>query len=239
MARMMLAVVAAVLLLCGCSTNQTDPKRTDVAIDWVDFVKLDGHSYTESWEYVIKDPGRVTNAVVGEVKFKVADVVTNSSYHAKDGDAAFLEIGTKLYRVEGFSTSEVLAVKNAASIGGYRLYVEENYAQTALKHYKDIAKDKVERIELFHQQDIRPYKTLTGVKLKRFIQLLDSGEDKQNYNPQFGDRDSEDYEMVFYTDDPIAYAFILYDDGAHVYFTPWNYRIVDQEIRALIQPVSG
>ena len=42
------------------------------------------------------------------------------------------------------------------------------------------------------------------------------------------------YKMVFYVDGPIAYAFTITDDGAHVYFSPGNTRIVDEDIRKWI-----
>ncbi|NRF94803.1 hypothetical protein HQN89_28320 [Paenibacillus frigoriresistens] len=66
-----------VVILNGCSNFNTNSIRGNAVIDWVDFVKLSGNSYTGLFEGVIKDPNDVTNQVIGEVKFKVGDVVTN------------------------------------------------------------------------------------------------------------------------------------------------------------------
>ena len=97
----MIAVIV-VMLLGGCSRFNPDSFGQSSTIDWVDFVKLHGKSYTGTFQSVIGDAAAVTPQVVGEVSFKVAEVVTNPSYRTKDGDAAFLDIGTKLYRVDGF-----------------------------------------------------------------------------------------------------------------------------------------
>ncbi|KGE16903.1 hypothetical protein [Paenibacillus wynnii] len=226
----MLILLTVAILLSGCSM------RGSSAIDWVDFVKLNGNSYSGSWESVIKNPNLVTREIVGEVKFKVSDVVTNPDYRTKDGDAAFLEKGTKLYRVEGFKTNEVIAARDKGSIGGYHLYVEDGFYKNVRQHYKDVIKDNVERVELFYLEDVNPYKTLVDDEKKRFIHLLESGKNTPNYTPQNKDGDPEYYKIVFYIDEPIAFRFTLVDDGINVFFSPWDTRLVDIEIRTLLQP---
>lgn len=204
-------------------------------IDWVDFVKLSGNSYTGLFEGVIKDPNDVTNQVIGEVKFKVGDVVTNPNYQTKAGDAAFLEIGTKLYKVKGFEINELIAARDETRIGGYRLYAEDDFKKTMRHNYKDVPKEKVERVELYHYIEVKPYKTLYNSEKEQFIQFLESGKDTENYNPQNRVGDPTYYHFVFYTNELIAYTFTLTDDGTNVLFSPWNTRIVENEIRKLIQ----
>lgn len=230
----MLIVLTVVVLLSGCSKG--DRIKGSSEIDWVDFVKINGVSYSGSWDRVIKNPSQVTTEIVGKVDFKVADVVTNPDYRIKDGDAAFLEKGTPLYRVEGFKTNEVIAAMDEASIGGYRIYVEDDFTKKVRQSYKDINKDKIERIELFRLENVKPYRTLSDSEAKRFIHLLESGKNTQNYTPQNKEGDPEYYKVVYYTDQPIAYAFSLADDGVEVFFSPGDTRIVDKEIRTLIQP---
>lgn len=230
----MLIVLTVVVLLSGCSKG--DRIKGSSEIDWVDFVKINGVSYSGSWDRVIKNPSQVTTEIVGKVDFKVADVVTNPDYRIKDGDAAFLEKGTPLYRVEGFKTNEVIAAMDEASIGGYRIYVEDDFTKNVRQSYKDINKDKIERIELFRLENVKPYRTLSDSEAKRFIHLLESGKNTQNYTPQNKEGDPEYYKVVYYTDQPIAYAFSLADDGVEVFFSPGDTRIVDKEIRTLIQP---
>ncbi|TJY42577.1 hypothetical protein E5161_06900 [Cohnella pontilimi] len=232
----MLSALIALIALCGCSRMPTNPIKGNAVIDWVDFIKLNGNSYYASWEMVIQNPNLVTHEVVGEVKFKVADVVTNPGYITKDGDAAFLEIGTKLYRVEGYEVNEMIAAKDETRIGGYRLFLEDGFAPKVRRSYKDVPKDKVEKIELYQLEETTPYKTLAGGDKERFIQLLDSGKDTPNYTPQNRERDPTYYHMVFYTGEPIANAFTIADDGTNVFFSPWDTRIVDPQIRMLLQP---
>lgn len=231
-------IIGIVLFLSGCSNinnnNVNNPIKGNAAIDWVDFVKLNGDTYTGLHESVLKNPRDVTNDVVGEVEFKVGDVVTNGNYKTKAGDAAFLEIGTKLYRVTGFETDELIAAQDDRRIGGYRLYAAEGYAKKRGLHYKDMPKDKVERIELYRSNETTAFNTLLNDEKDQFIQLLENGENKQSYTPQNQDGDPIYYNMVFYTDGPIAYAFSLADDGINVFFHPWSTRIVDDEIRKWI-----
>jgi hypothetical protein len=103
------------------------------------------------------------------------------------------------------------------------------------RHYKDVPKDKLERVELYRSNEVKPYKTLYDREKQRFIELLESGKDTPNYTPQNKTGDPVYYQMVFFTDEPIAYAFSLADDGTNVYFSPWDTRLVSDEIRELIQ----
>jgi hypothetical protein len=230
------AALVVSLLLGGCSGSDAESIHGNAIIDWIDFVKLNEYTYTGLFEGVIKDPLDVTDEVVGEVKFKVGDVVTNPNYRTKPGDAAFLAIGTKLYRVKGFEPNELIAAAEERQIGGYRLYAEDSFAKTLRMNYKDIPKDRVERVELYRQGEVKAYRTLTGSDQEQFIQLLDSGVDTQDYTPADQDRDPTYYYMVFYTEGPIAYAYSIADDGVNVFFSPWSTRLVDDEIRVFIQP---
>ncbi|WP_276357866.1 hypothetical protein [Cohnella caldifontis] len=233
-----LGVLMAVLFLYGCSNMQDNPIKGNAEIDWVDFVKLNGKSYTGMWEGVIRNPKDVTDQVVGKVRFKVADVVTNPEYRTKDGDAAFLAKGTELYRVKGFGSDELIAAKDETKIGGFRIYAEDGFRKTMTGgRYDEIAKAGIERIELYEGfEATAPYRTLIGDDMARFVRLLDEGEDKPGYVPQTKDRDPDYRQMVFYANGPIAYAFPIADDGTNVYFTPRETRIVDPAIRGLLEP---
>ncbi|MDQ0193988.1 hypothetical protein [Paenibacillus wynnii] len=88
----------------------------------------------------------------------------------------------------------------------------------------------------YRTKDVNPYRTLVDGEKKRFIHLLESGKNTQNYTPQNKEGDPEYYRIVFYTDEPIAYTFTIADDGINVFFSPWDTRIVDIEIRTLLQP---
>ncbi|MDU0201176.1 hypothetical protein ACYEXS_23020 [Paenibacillus sp. MAH-36] len=225
-----------VVFTSGCSWVNSNSIHGNAVIDWVDFVKLSGNSYTGLFEGVIKDTNDITNEVVGEVHFKVGDVVTNPEYQTKAGDAAFLEIGTKLYKVKGFESNQLIAAKDEKRISGYRLYAGDDFARTLRRNYEDLPKEKIERVELYHFDEVKPYKTLNDSEKEQFIQLLESGKVTEDYYTQSKVGDPTYYLFVIFTNEPIANSFILTDDGGHVSFSSTQTRIVDNEIRKLILP---
>lgn len=231
-------IISICLLLAGCAKAGPDDSYSKTEIDWVDFVMLNGHFYTGLSETVVADPKAVaTTAAVGRTAFKVADVVSDPGYQVQDGDAAFLPIGTELYRVPGFEPNQLIAAKNSDSIGGHRLYAEMEFAKTVQRHYAEVPKDKTVRIELHKGWDPKPYKTLWDNEKEQFIRLLDEGKDVESGTLPGQDGDFiQYYKMVFYTGGPIAYSFPIMDDGGQVYFTPMSARLVDPAIRALLQP---
>ncbi|CAM3293813.1 hypothetical protein PALU110988_14120 [Paenibacillus lupini] len=215
--------------------DQSQSIEGNAIIDWIDFVKLNGLSYSGLYDGVLVDSSDMTDHVVGEVKFKLADVVSNPDYRTKDGDAAFLAIGTKLYEVKGFKHEELIAAKDDRAIGGYRLYVGEAFNKTHNRNFKDIPYDKVSQIELYKMNEMTPYRTLIDNEKSDFIHLLKSGEYTPNYTSNSQNGDPTYYQMVFYTEDePIAYSFSIADDGDHVFFHPWDTSIVDNRIRTLL-----
>lgn len=230
-----LSLIAAALAVSGCS-QMINPIKGNAIIDWVDFVKLNGNLYRGLYHHVIKDPNLVTDQVVGEVKFRVADVVSNPKYKTKDGDAAFLAEGTKLYQVEGFRPDELIAAKDENRIGGYRLYAGEEFYKTVRHHYKDMPKNQVEQIQLFVQGEVQAFRSLTGEEISRFLAFLENGEDKLDFSPDQTNGDPKFYNMVFYADGPLAYVYDLADDGKNVFFNPWYTRVVDDEIRKFLEP---
>lgn len=234
MKRKVIWVLAILMLLSGCSSMRHNPFGVQAEIDWVDFVKINGKSYTGLYDVVIQDPELVTDEVVGTVNFKVADNVTNPSYKTKDGDAAFLEVGTLLYKLHGYDNNEIIAVKDVQRIGGYKLYVQEDDVRSIRKHYNDLDRASVKVIELYHYGELDPFHVLKDQEVKTFIQYLDDGEDSPNYMPKTQDADPAYYEMVFDVDGPFAYMYSIFDDGEQVYFHPWDTRLVSPEIRSYL-----
>lgn len=101
MRRRLLLTLAAALLMAGC--NWLPWNRPVAMIDWTEFVKLKGITY----DGLYAQHGRtLTEADLGDlydqVRFKVAGNITYTGYKTKDGDAASLEPGTKVYRVKGY-----------------------------------------------------------------------------------------------------------------------------------------
>ena len=86
--------------------------------------------------------------------------------------------------VKGFEPNELIAAKDETRIGGYRLYRGDDFANTLRENYKDVPKDKVERIELYHDSETKPYQTLNNTEKEQFIKYLENGKDTENYVPQ-------------------------------------------------------
>lgn len=113
--------------------------------------------------------------------------------------------------------------------------MENSYYNTLNQpSFKDLPIDRVSKIELYKGSETAPYRTLANREQSDFIHLLQSGEYKPAYTPNSQNGDPAYYSMVFYTDEPIAYSYIIADDGDHVYFYPWDLSIVDNRIRTLL-----
>jgi hypothetical protein len=236
--RFILLLTVLAMAVGGCS-QIGNPIEGNAIIDWMDFVKLNGKTYVGLHHHVIRDPDLVTDQTVGTVKFKLDGVVTNPHYRPQNGDAAYLAEGTRLYGVEGFGPDEVIAARDEGKIGGFRLYAEEKFSRTIPQRYPDMPKQQVERIRLFKDREMQPFRTLTGEEVRRFIALLDGGEDKTGFVPDRTGGDPDVYMMVFCTDGPLAYAYDLWVDGKSVFFHPWHTRVLDDEIRTFLERQGG
>lgn len=95
MKKLIVSVIAFMLVLSGCAQT---PKTL---IDWVDFVKLNEISYLATPFKVNEDQ---IEFEVGKTKFKVSESVHDPNYKTKDGDAAFLPIGTPIYKLKNYKT---------------------------------------------------------------------------------------------------------------------------------------
>ncbi len=86
----------------GVDTPATCPpagSEGTAVIDWVDFVRVHGRMYSRVGE----TPGSTVDAadvaaVDSHVRCRIADVVGDPGYRARDGDASFLPAGTELHR---------------------------------------------------------------------------------------------------------------------------------------------
>ncbi|HLH63078.1 MAG TPA: hypothetical protein VKV20_15465 [Ktedonobacteraceae bacterium] len=109
---LVLAACAALPPSRGQPASNSQNGQTAVVIDWVDFIKFGGITY------VATSPGRPLVAgdlgpVFATIKFKLDGNVQNPNYQSKDGDAAFLNPGTKVYTVKGYKpTFRLTAYQN-------------------------------------------------------------------------------------------------------------------------------
>ncbi len=108
-----LVVLAALLALglAGCSLLPST-----AIIDWVNFVRFGGITYLAS-----SDAGRELQpadlgAKFATVRFRLDGNVHDPGYQTRDGDAAFLDAGTPLYRVQGYAATFRLAARQDGRI---------------------------------------------------------------------------------------------------------------------------
>lgn len=135
------------MLVAGCSSGSDDSASGGAAagsgeaatvIDWVDFIQFNGVSYLRLPEQASSslDAGDLGDPFT-EVLFTLSGVVTDPGYRPNDGDAAFLEVGTIVYRLSDYAISFRLAVRQD---GGVRVYeADTNAAATRGRDLLDIA----------------------------------------------------------------------------------------------------
>ncbi len=101
-----LALLVALVGLASCGTQVAGPSSSGNSgsqIDWVNFARFGGITYVLPYERV----GRgLTSSDLGPVyatvHFKLKGTIHDPAYQAKDGDAAFLDVGTRMYTVKGY-----------------------------------------------------------------------------------------------------------------------------------------
>src|SRR3954465_11272913 len=106
-------LILVIIILAGCKSS---PFGQNAVIDWVDFIKWNGKMYDGIYSGVLADEQYIGEKL-GEVKFKVADNVSNPEYKTKNGDAAFHEKGSEIFTIKGHP--DLLAVKSSRAINGY------------------------------------------------------------------------------------------------------------------------
>ena len=80
-------------------------------MDWINFIRFGGSSYSSKAKRGGGDQVEASRlgSVLYRVAFHVDANLVPGSYRTRDGDAAFLEPGTPIHSVDGYSPSEALA----------------------------------------------------------------------------------------------------------------------------------
>ncbi|MFD0620581.1 hypothetical protein ACFQZR_24250 [Paenibacillus sp. GCM10027629] len=232
---LVVVILLAIVALTACR-SVLNPIKGNAAIDWVDFVKINQKTYMGLHEAVLADPAAVLlDRVVGKVAFQVSDVVTNPEYRTQDGDAAFLAVGTELFEMKGYKDQSLIAAKDDRSIHGFRLY-QVNDPDFQHMKFKDLEAVKVKRIEIYQDAGSNEllHKIQDGPDIQKFTDLLVAGSKTPEYVPDQTQGDSIYYQMVFYTDQVMAYKISLAYDSKHYYFSPGETHTISQEIEQFI-----
>lgn len=142
-------LLISIAIISGCS-GVISPK-SHVIIDWIDFIKVNDITYqavhSESGRELEEDDldGNYTTTT-----FKVSGNIYDSSYRNKNGDAAFLDEGTTIYKVKGYKPNFRLAAKRDNKI---ILYESDNIPDAKIGgDYFDIS-GKVKYISINSEVD--------------------------------------------------------------------------------------
>lgn len=209
-----LSMMIILLFLAACQS----PPDDDADIDWPDFVQLGDIKYEVAPSTVVTNDKAIEKEA-GEVNYTIDQNVQDASYQAKDGDAAYLKKGTKLFHIKDHT--DFLAVPDSEAINGYKVYRSED-ADTD-QHYDKLDLDSINHVEIYGgQEDPKNINKLTGKKqIHMLTDLLDKGEPNPDFSPDIDKEDPAAYHLVFYeADSPIANRYRLFYDGETWYWHP-------------------
>ena len=119
MATRLVVVLAGLLLMTACQLPGPS-SSCNAQIDWVNFVQVGSTQYVPGLQSSTALQESDLGPIYAYVKFKVSGNVCDPNYRLKDGDAAFLDVGTPIYQVNGKQPSEQLAARFNGSIVVYR-----------------------------------------------------------------------------------------------------------------------
>lgn len=161
-------------------------------IDWVDSIKLNDISYLRIQAVIAKAD---LAEPIGTVKFKLSENVHDPNYKTKNGDAAFLEPGTPIYRLKNYKPSFRVGVQSGNSIAVYE--VSQNPKAQSGADLFDIS-DKVSSIGINNEQDNSEIVRITDPqKIHQLVQLVQDAKVESNYSAKSGKR----YFIAFYLND--------------------------------------
>jgi hypothetical protein len=220
------------IVLTGCRSTPFDGHTM---IDWVDFIKWEDIEYNGIYSGVLADK-KFIGEKLGTVKYKVADNVTNPNYKIRNGDAAFHEKGTEIFTIHG--QPNLIAVEDASQINGYRVYYSRDATEQQW-HFKNVPLDKVNKIEICQSYTSEGNTLLSDYtnrdEFQTLLLLLENSEESPNFQPNTEKGDPDYFQIVLYTDDPIAYKFDVQFDGSTYYWYPWDTAILSNEIETYLK----
>lgn len=89
-------------------------------VDYVDFIKLGGITYTRLGVYAEGPEPPILGEPIGEVTCRLSGY-TGMRYKPRDGDAAFLDPGTPIYSLQDYATSFRVAAESP-TVDGFAVY---------------------------------------------------------------------------------------------------------------------
>ncbi|MGZ9586588.1 hypothetical protein [Paenibacillus marinisediminis] len=140
-------VLLFILALVGCSEAQkgTESNGCRAVIDWIDFLMINDIKYHQKYDGTKAITTEQLGNKVGEVAYMLDDHAC-TDYVSKNGDAAYLPVGTVIYELKGYKSEfrvvadnkiyEVAHNPNAKTVGEL-LDIEGKVAKVALESGND------------------------------------------------------------------------------------------------------
>jgi hypothetical protein len=220
---LVMALSALVLTSCGSARSASQPPGGsdpsacpsgggNAIIDWVDFFKLDGVMYDADIAYSYELTKADIGPIYAETRCKLSDVVTDPDYRSRDGDAGFLEPGTKIYELKGYDPSFRLV---ARSSGEWRIY--ESLFAEHVGHARELF-DLEGKVEYIGVNSVRDGRTELGairdrIQVDRLVEMFLSSPVDQDREP--GDYDNQKF-VAFHLKDGSVTARAFYPGDAWV-----------------------
>jgi hypothetical protein len=113
-------VVLGTLVLSAACQLPGSSSSCNAQIDWVNFIQVGSTQYVAGLQPPTAIQERDLGPVYAHVKFKVSGNVCDPGYRLKDGDAAFLHVGTPIYQVNGQPPGAQLAARFSGQIVVYK-----------------------------------------------------------------------------------------------------------------------
>ncbi|MCJ8009648.1 hypothetical protein ACFFF5_17720 [Lederbergia wuyishanensis] len=219
-------VIACLFLLTGC----TPFINNNVIIDWVDFLHFNGEKYLGS-QLEIAD-SKFIGGKIGKIKKKLDDNVKNPNYKSKNGDAAFLPVGTNLYEV--INEPNLIAVRDKNSINGYKIYSKTDYKSD----FYSINKDEVVKIQIFDEVSYDQFilrKAINNKKdIGKFIDILQSGNPDSSVVFDYADPKMSSYVVLVYTSESVAKKIPLFFDGEKYFWHHRDSEVLPKEVEEIL-----
>jgi hypothetical protein len=221
LSRMRPAILCVLLLLgssCGASsggaptktagsfapTGSGMPPNCTAAIDYVDFVRIDGIFYSASHGL----PGRpITAGDLGAERFRVKNTVSITTcdphYRPVDGDAAFVATGEPVFALKGYAPAFRLAARHNG-----RLVLYEADSNPAARRGADLLdiEGKVKSIALLDQKTGRTVVSRLSdrSRVDRLVRVIAAASIDPNYPPQQSSGPVDYVHLAFELDDGTA-----------------------------------
>nr|WP_144922912.1 hypothetical protein [Paenibacillus bovis] len=212
--RIWLPLACLVFIVSGCN------KMEQTKIEWNDFLQFNGGKYSSDLRAELSDTAFI-GEVIGVIKHTLNGNIHDPDYESKDGDAAYLEVGTKLYSV--INHPHLIAVKDKSAINGYKIFSRES---TDFLDFPVFTKRKISKIEL-HNDEIKKEITNSQV-LNEIIRVFQLGNvtDQVSYSQD----DIQSFFIILYTSTPFAGKYKIFYDGERYFLNQHNVHIFSDEL---------